>query len=97
MHSHSELNFMFRLINGLLIEMFRAPINLIFGQLLSNYSRHAANLNMKAIRFFYLPFIFELINQTLISTIKKTKSQYKKKIKSIVIFIDATNPGHYSA
>ena len=36
-----------------LFDNYASFTNEIFGQLLSNYSRYAANLNMKAVSFFY--------------------------------------------
>ena len=41
-----ELDLCFKLINGLLIR-YASFTNETFGQLLSNYNRYAANLNMK--------------------------------------------------
>lgn len=38
-----------------LFEMRRIPMHELFRQLLSNYSRYAANSNMKGISFFYSP------------------------------------------
>ena len=55
-NSHMELDLCFKLINGLLIR-YASFTNEIFGKLLSNYSRYAANLNMKAVIFFYSPCI----------------------------------------
>ena len=40
-----------------LFDDYASFTNEIFGQLLSNYSRYAANLNMKAVSFFYSPCI----------------------------------------
>ena len=37
--------------------------NEIFGQLLPNYSRYAANLNMKAVSFFYSPCIINIFEK----------------------------------
>ena len=48
-----ELGLCFKLIKGLLI-WYSSFTNEIFGQLLSNYSRYAANFNMKAVSFFLL-------------------------------------------
>ena len=48
-----ELDLCFKSINGLLIP-YASFTNEIFGQLLSNYSRYTANLNMKAVSFFLL-------------------------------------------
>ena len=50
------LGLCFKLINGSLI-LYASFTNDIFGQLLSNYSRYAANLNMKAVSFF-LPTLY---------------------------------------
>ena len=56
-----ELDLCFKLINSLLIR-YASFTNEIFGQLLSNYSRYAANLNMKAVSFFLLTlYIFNTI------------------------------------
>ena len=49
-NSHRELNLCFRLINGSFI-WYALYTPEIFRQLLSNYSRYAAHLNMNAIRF----------------------------------------------
>ena len=53
-NSQMELHLCFKLINDSLI-WYASFTNEIFGQLLSNYSRYAANLNMKAVSFFYSP------------------------------------------
>ena len=52
-NSHRELDLCFRLINGSPI-WYALYTPEIFRQLLLNYSRYAANLNMNAIRFFLL-------------------------------------------
>ena len=52
-NSHMGLDLCFKLINGSLI-WCASFTNEIFGELLSNYSRYAANLNMKAVSFFLL-------------------------------------------
>ena len=54
-----RLDLCFELINGSLI-WYASFTNEIFGQLLSNCSRYAANLNMKAVSFFYSPCIKKL-------------------------------------
>ena len=46
-----ELDLCFKLVNG--FTYLICFTNEIFGQLLPNYSRYAANLNMKAVSFFF--------------------------------------------
>ena len=48
-----ELDLCFKLINGSLI-LYASFTNEIFGQLLSSYSRYAANLNLKAVSSFLI-------------------------------------------
>ena len=52
-NSHMELDLCLKLITGSLI-WHASFTNVIFGQLLSNFSRYAANLNMKAVSSFLL-------------------------------------------
>ena len=52
-NSHMGLDLCFQLIHSSLI-WYASFTNEIFGQLLSNYNRYAANLNMKAVSFFLL-------------------------------------------
>ena len=53
-NSHMGLDLCFKLINGSLIWYASFINDVIFGQLLSLFSRYEANLNMKAVSFFLL-------------------------------------------
>ena len=64
-----ELDLCFKLINDLLIR-YTSFTNEIFGQLLSNYSCYAANLNMKAVSFFFTHPVSLAENQALGSMIQ---------------------------
>ena len=52
-NSHMGLDLCFKLINSSLI-WYASFTSELFGQILSNYSRYAANLNIKAVNFFLL-------------------------------------------
>ena len=52
-NSNMGLNLCFKLINGSLISYAKLRLLMRYlGNILSNYSRYVANLNMKAVRFF---------------------------------------------
>ena len=53
-NSHMGLDLCFKLINGSVI-WYASFTNEVFEQLLSNYSRYAADLNIKAVSFFTHP------------------------------------------
>ena len=62
-NSHTGLDLCFKLINGSLI-WYTSFTNEIFGQRLSNYSCYAANLNMKAVSFFYSSCMYRVSKKT---------------------------------
>ena len=51
-----------------LFDNYASFTNEIFGQLLSNYSRYATNLNMETVSFFYSPCIPKKTPKTVETT-----------------------------
>ena len=80
-NSHMGLDLCFEWINGSLI-WYASFTNEIFGQLLSNYSRYAANLNMKAVRFFSLT----LYKRPLVILPFLSVGPWQKALRVLVLF-----------